>query len=57
MKVSTIRQHLSKHEMERLTEQALSVGPFVVKKIVKLGSAKEVTVRFPEQGQTKVITL
>lgn len=55
MNISVIRQQLSKEQMDKLTEQALEKGPFVVRNLTKVGSAVDVDIYYPESKENRTI--
>ena len=58
MNFAEARQQLSHEDMRTLTSKAIADGgPFVIKKISKLGERKEVTVEYSKTNRTKVIIL
>jgi hypothetical protein len=57
MRIPDVRAHLTKEEMEAVTEKALANGPFQVLNIRRIGSKKEVTVKYQKTGAEEVIVL
>lgn len=55
MTVGQARQQLTKDEMEKLTEQALADGPFVIDRIRRLGRRVEAEVSFTTGGKKLIV--
>ena len=57
MTIPEVRRLLTKKEMDKLTEQALQEGEFVIENVEKVANKKDVMVRYPKTGERKTITL
>jgi hypothetical protein len=57
MRIPDIRSHLTREEMEMLTEKALALGPFQVLNIRTIGSRKEVQVKYQRTGSEETVIL
>lgn len=57
MKIPEAREHLTKQEMDQVTEEALKDGPFAVLSVKKLNGKKEVVVWYPSKSKKRTIVL
>ena len=57
MEITKVRRLLTKKQMDRLTEEALEGGPFLVQNIKEVGRLIEVDVYWPKTNRTKTFTV
>lgn len=57
MTIQEARRVLTHEEMLKLTELALSSGPFSIEKVKRKHGRLTVAVKFPSTGETKIIDM